>query len=49
VALGLAALVVVLVGYLAITRVDVQSDAGLVAPDEPPETRPAGVVVPEGA
>jgi uncharacterized membrane-anchored protein len=50
VAVGLAVLVVVLVGYLALTRVDVQHEPGLVAPDEPPEPPvPAGVVVPESA
>jgi uncharacterized membrane-anchored protein len=48
VALGLAVLVVVLVGYLATTRVDVQRES-LVAPDEPPEPVPAGVALPESA
>jgi len=48
VALGLAALVVAVVGYLAVTRVDVQKEPGLVAPDEPPEAVPGGSALSEG-
>jgi uncharacterized membrane-anchored protein len=48
VALGLAALVVVVVVYLAVTRVDVQREAGLVAGDEPPESVHGEAALAEG-